>query len=188
MKCIDCGTETGSNRLKRCIPHREAHAAKMLADQCRRASDKMKAKRAATRRKCVICGEDTEHKKVKYCAAHRVMADAERKALREKKAGCDWRSIEDRKKRQKAAEDAFLVAPAEPWKRKPKPAPILSTAEQSRHDIELDRRLAERCGYGHGPVRRLAQEEIEALSPLLSPPVPAVQVGYRDRLMTEGWF
>jgi hypothetical protein len=187
MKCIDCGTETGSGRLKRCIPHRDAHTAAMVLEQNRRASDRMKARRAATRRKCVICGEDTEHKKVKYCATHRAMAAAERKSMREKKAGEDWRVIEAMKKAREEAEDSILVIPAKPWKPRPKPAPLLSHAEQSRHDIALDRRLAERCGYGHGDVRRLTKEEIESLSPLLSPPVEAVKVGYCDRLVTEGW-
>jgi len=187
MKCIDCGEETGSNRLKRCIPHRDAHTAAMVAEQNKRASDRMKARRAATKRKCIICDADTEHKKVKYCATHRALAADERKAMREKKAGEDWRAIEERKKAREAIEDAFIITPAKPWKPKPKPAPLMSAEEQSRYDRELDRRLYERCGYGHGEVRRLTAEEVESLSSRLSPPVDPVTVGYRDRLMTEGW-
>jgi len=65
----------------------------MVAEQNKRASDRMKARRAATKRKCIICDADTEHKKVKYCATHRGLAADERKAMREKKAGEDWRAV-----------------------------------------------------------------------------------------------
>jgi len=188
MICIDCGAETGSNRRKRCDPCRVIREAEKIKEANRRHSIKRAAAKKADPRKCIVCGEPTEHSRVPYCAMHRIQAAESRKDHKSKKHVANWRTIEERRKRQREAEDEILIKPAKPWKRKPKPAPIMTRAEQYQLDKELDKRLAERCGYNSSDPRSLSKEEIAALLPtLIRGPQRISYVGYCDRMMTEGW-
>lgn len=56
-----------------------------------------------------------------------------------------------------------------PWTPRPKPAPLMTDAEQKRHDEALAARLNEACGYGHGAVKRLSKKEIAALAAEIVP-------------------
>jgi len=187
MICIDCGAETGSNRRKRCDPCREIRGAEKIKETNRRHSIKRAEEKKANPRKCVNDDKPTEHPRVKYCKECRIAAAQAREESKSKRVAVARVGTEERRKRQREAEDEILIVPAKPWKRKPKPAPIMTRAEQYKHDTELDKRLAERCGYRSSEVRALSKEEIEALTPKLSPPIPRVWVGYCDRMMTEGW-
>jgi len=188
MKCIDCGAETGSNRRKRCDPCRDIRETEKIKETNRRHSIKKTAERQANPRKCIVCGEPTEHSRVKYCAPCRIAAAQAREESRTKRVAVARIGTEERRKRQREAEDEILIKPAKPWKRKPKPAPIMTNEEQKRHDEELEKRLSEECGYNRSDPRSLSKEEIAALLPtLIREPQQQSYVGYCDRMMTEGW-
>lgn len=45
---------------------------------------------------------------------------------------------------------------------------LISDAEQRRIDMEVNLRMVQRCGYGHGAGRRLTPEEIAAVAPTIT--------------------
>jgi len=189
MICIDCVVaETGSNRRKRCTTCGETHEAEKIKETNRKHSIKRAAERKANPRKCVNDDKDTEHPRVKYCKECRIAAAQAREESRTKRVAVARIGTEERRKRQREAEDEILIKPAKPWKRKPKPAPIMTNEEQKRHDEELEKRLSEECGYNRSDPRSLSKEEIAVLLPtLIREPQRQSYAGYCDRMMTEGW-
>lgn len=63
----------------------------------------------------------------------------------------------------------------------PSPKETRLDREQIRLNLEIDREIAKRHGYGHGEVRVLTREEIDALYPSLQP--PEKPAGFVDRLV-----
>jgi len=188
MICIDCGAETGSKRRKRCDPCRVIREAEKIKETNRRHSIKRAAEKKANPRKCVNDGKPTEHPRVKYCKECRIAAAKAREESKSKRVAVARIGTEERRKRQREAEGEILIKPAKPWKRKPKPAPIMTNEEQKRHDEELEKRLSEECGYNRSDPRSLSKEEIEVLlHSLIREPQRPSYVGYCDRMMTEGW-
>lgn len=102
-------------------------------------------------------------------------------ACRQKRRLAQLKEHHRKAKEQMISDLAAVQAAKSKPKPRPEPKRILTDAEQRRHDIELDQRLAQRCGYGNSPVKRLAKDEIARLAGQYQPPERGESVGYFDR-------
>lgn len=157
MNCIHpgCGAETGSNRLKRCVPHRFENEQQKIKEANERGQLKRLAKRAENPLPCKDCGNPTVGKS-KRCQPCKDAARTNRhKIYPNYHLAKDGRTLGAEK-------------PPKPIPRKA-PAKLMTDAEQRRIDKEVSDRINRDRGYGHGDVIRYTAAEIAEMSRHVTP-------------------